>query len=669
MQFLFPLFLSAAVLISIPILIHLFYFRRFKKVYFTNVRFLKELKEETTSRSKIRNLLVLLMRIMAILFLVIAFAQPFIRQDETDSPQARTVGIFIDNSFSMNALSADVALIEVAKQRAREIIEAYEETDRFLITTNDVVARYERLVDKNTAREFVEEIEIGPSSKAFSQVSEYMKRQLDKEKNTKPVSYFISDFQKQQADLQSDVDMEINLIPIKAVQERNLSIDSVWFESPVQMSGQIARLLIKCSNYDSNPVENARISYQYEGENKPIGSVNIAANSSVTDTISFLVKGTGWQEMVLEITDYPIEFDDLYHIAFEVPDKLPVLIIQENAINRFLRAAFSSNAYYEPSFQSVDKVSYSDLPNQRLIILDGISKLSSGLVSELNGYLERGGNIIWFPPAQNRLEELNKSLQSLNLPPFSAYEQGAFEGFKLNNQSFVYRDVFERIPDNLKLPNSKIRYKSGSGRGENIISFRDGSNMLTAYENKKGIVYVVSVPLDPTASNFASSAEVFIPLLFRVPLQRREALPWSYTIGRDEALEVSLPPLRGDVSFKMKGPIEFIPSISRLGSKVVLNMHHQITEHGIYRLISNEDQDIAVFAFNYDRRESDPKSYTSSELTAMYPSYQIMDYSINLELASIISQQTKGTVLWRIALLIGLLFILAEILLLRFWKV
>jgi hypothetical protein len=638
-------------------------------VYFTNVRFLKELKEETTSRSKIRNLLVLLMRIMAILFLVFAFAQPFISQDESDTPQTRAVGIFIDNSFSMNALSEDVALIDVAKQRAREIIDAYEETDRFLISTNDLVARYERMVDKNTAIEFVEEIEIGPSSKAFSQVSEYMKRQLEKEKNTKPVIYMISDFQKQQADLQADIEMDINLIPIKAVQERNLSIDSVWFESPVQLSGQIARLLIKCSNYDSNPVENARISYQYNGENKPIGSVNIGANSSVIDTISFLVKGTGWQEMVLEITDYPIEFDDLYYIAFEVPDKLPVLIIQNNEINRFLKAAFSSNAYYEATFQSVDRVSYSDLPNQRLIILDGISKLSSGLVAELNGYLERGGNLIWFPPVQNKLEELNKSLQSLNLPVFNAYEQGQFEGFKLNNQSFVYRDVFERIPDNLKLPNSKIRYRTGAGRGEIIISFRDGSAMLTAYENQKGMVYINSVPLDRNTSNFASSAEIFIPLLFRVPLQRREALPWSYTIGIDEALEISLPPLRGDVSFKMKGPQEFIPSISRLGSKVVLNLHHQINEHGIYSLVSNEDQDIYVFAFNYDRRESDPKSYNASELTAMYPSYQVMDYSLNLELASIISQQTKGRVLWRLALIIGLLFILAEILLLRFWKV
>jgi len=47
MQFLYPSFLWALLALAIPIIIHLFYFRRFKKVFFTNVKFLKEVKEET----------------------------------------------------------------------------------------------------------------------------------------------------------------------------------------------------------------------------------------------------------------------------------------------------------------------------------------------------------------------------------------------------------------------------------------------------------------------------------------------------------------------------------------------------------------------------------------------------------------------------------------------
>ncbi|MBL0342555.1 MAG: BatA domain-containing protein [Bacteroidetes bacterium] len=75
-SFVFPGFLLASALIAIPLIIHLFNFRRFKKVYFTNVKFLKELKEETSSRSKLKHLLVLLARMLAVIFLVLAFAQP-----------------------------------------------------------------------------------------------------------------------------------------------------------------------------------------------------------------------------------------------------------------------------------------------------------------------------------------------------------------------------------------------------------------------------------------------------------------------------------------------------------------------------------------------------------------------------------------------------------------
>jgi hypothetical protein len=75
MQFLFPWFLAALLALAIPVVIHLFNFRRFKTVYFSNVKFLKEVKEETASRSKLKHLLVLAARMLALAFLVFAFAQ------------------------------------------------------------------------------------------------------------------------------------------------------------------------------------------------------------------------------------------------------------------------------------------------------------------------------------------------------------------------------------------------------------------------------------------------------------------------------------------------------------------------------------------------------------------------------------------------------------------
>lgn len=77
MQFVFQSFLWTLVLLSIPVIIHLFYFRKYQKVLFTNVHFLKELVEETATKNKLKNLLILIARLLAISALILAFAQPF----------------------------------------------------------------------------------------------------------------------------------------------------------------------------------------------------------------------------------------------------------------------------------------------------------------------------------------------------------------------------------------------------------------------------------------------------------------------------------------------------------------------------------------------------------------------------------------------------------------
>ena len=99
MQFIYPEFLFALSVLAIPIIIHLFNFRRFKKIYFTNVRFLKEIKQDTQSRSRLNHLLVLLSRLLALTFLVFAFAQPFIPA-KTNKVQSGTkrVSIYVDKA-------------------------------------------------------------------------------------------------------------------------------------------------------------------------------------------------------------------------------------------------------------------------------------------------------------------------------------------------------------------------------------------------------------------------------------------------------------------------------------------------------------------------------------------------------------------------------------------
>ena len=106
MSFAYPGFLWALLSLAIPIIIHLFNFRRVQKIFFSNTRLLKQVKEETTKRRRIKNWLILLSRLLFLSFLVLAFAQPFLPASDQFS-SGKNVVLYIDNSYSMSAPMAD----------------------------------------------------------------------------------------------------------------------------------------------------------------------------------------------------------------------------------------------------------------------------------------------------------------------------------------------------------------------------------------------------------------------------------------------------------------------------------------------------------------------------------------------------------------------------------
>jgi len=669
MQFIFPGFLIAMAVLAIPIIIHLFYFRRFKKVYFTNVKFLKELKEETSSRSKLRNLLVLLMRLLAFAFLVAAFAQPFLASDDEVDSRDRAVAIFLDNSFSMMSMDQEVPLIDRARLKVRQIVDGFGESDRFMLLTNDLLPRHQRWVDKNTIYGFIEEVELTPEVQPLSKILDRIENTFAQIPDSKLTIFIASDFQKSISDLDAASDLDITLIPLGSVNERNISIDSCWLQSPVVLQGQVARILVKVSNYDNNPAENIRLSLQYGNEKKPIGSLDIPPNSSIVDTINVTIKDSGWQEMMLEISDYPIQFDDTYFLALNIPEVIKVLSIHDLTASRYLEAAYGAISEFELTQQSINNIDYSQLSSYKLIILNGLSQLSSGLSSQISQAVSNGANLMVFPPSNGNVDAINGLLNSIGVGAYGNYEKGNFASSTLNTNAFVFADVFEKIPNNLKLPSTTGRYRLITSKGEALIGFRDGNNMLEVVSTDGGYVYLSAAPLDRDVSSIIANAEIFVPMLHRVVLHSKSSRANAYVIGIDEQIAIELPEWRGDVTYNMEGPSNFLPGIQNAGNKAVLSVFNQISKAGWYRLTSGEGNVSGVFAFNYNRLESDPAKYNVTTLKETYPNFTIIDKIASANLTDFISQKDRGTTLWRICLFLALLFLLAEVLILRFWKV
>lgn len=697
MQFLFPAFLSAIAVISIPIIIHLFYFRRFKRVYFTNVRFLKEVKEETSNRQKLRNLLVLLMRCLAIAAMVLAFAQPFIPLSSEVKKGERAVSVFVDNSFSMNALSQDAPLLELAKQRARDIVSAYGVTDRFQILTNDFEGRDQRLVSKEDALSRIEEIRSSPASRDLSKVLIRQQQCLNTGKQENKTVYVVSDFQANIADVASFRDslIDVNLVPMRAVQERNVSVDSAWFENPVQILNQPANLFVKLSNRSDEEATDIRLSLRHDGQTKPVGAVSIPARGTRLDTVSFTILHSGWHEAKLSLTDYPVQFDDDYFLTFYVAERINVLAVNGAGPNKFLDNAFLGAKYFRLDNGDARSLDYSKFADYQLIVLNELPSISSGLANELKTFCQNGGNVLAFPSQSADLGSYDAFLQNFAAGNLGAFDPTPRQASQINTEEFVFRDVFLNKSANLRLPNTQGNFKLAPARGEQILTYRDGSAFLAKYTQGEGALYCCAAPLNDQVSDLVRNGEIFVPMLFKMAIAGTKGRQIAYTIGKDEVLEAKHKvSASGETNYKLRQAVdgarptasgapnrepitdnrasstEFIPEQRIFGSKVLLTPGTQVRDAGWYRLHLQGDSTLAEFAFNYDRKESDLTFKTDEVLAEGLPSnMKVLSTNAEANFSQVVNEQERGIVLWRWCVVFALLFLALEVLFLRLWKV
>ena len=671
MSFLYPTFLYALAALAIPVIIHLFYFRRFRKVYFSNVRFLKEVKEEKSVRSRLRNLLVLLLRCLTLAALVIAFAQPYLPVSEQLRSGRKAVSVYVDNSFSMAAESDRAPLLQLARDRARDIISGYGPEDRFQVLTNALSGRSQQLMGQEAALDAVEAIRVGPESRLLSQVLDRQRAALaDDETVAFRTAYLLSDFQRNVTDLRvTDSSLAVRLLPLRALRSRNVGVDSVWFDAPVPQLDQNNLLLVRVRNYGAEPAE-ARLSLGYGGQTKPEGSLSIPAEGYAIDSVLLPIATAGSGQATLSVTDFPITFDDTYYLSFRTTDQVRVLNIDADGNPDPNLAAALALPVFAPTYTSAQNIDYGTLSDQQLIVVTELPALPSGLSEQLAQYVREGGNLLLFPAATADLPSYNDLLSRLNAAPLAAAEEVEREVTGINTEEFVFRDIFESTNRAISLPGSRVNLpiRRGGAAQRSLLTYRDGSPALVRYAEGEGNFYLSSAPLPAAYNELVRSAAIFVPMLYKMGISSGRRRPVAYTIGQDEVIETSRQQRGTDLVYKLRGPGgEFIPQQRQVGNRTVLGVSGQLPQAGVYELLA-DDEVVDRFAFNYDRRESDLRYTDPGELAAL-PNVEVLDVADPATLTQSIRERSTGRPLWRYFIWAALLFLLGEVLVLRFWKV
>lgn len=677
MEFLYPGFLWALTAVAIPVIIHLIYFRRFKKVYFSNIKFLKEIKEETTNTNKLKNLLILLARIFAIAFLVLAFAQPYIPQGEKAKSGTTGVSIYIDNSFSMEAMSDEVSLLDKAKKTALEIVEGYSEKTEFQIITNELKPEDQRWTDKKNAVEKIKTISFSPVVHTINNIISAQNQGFNINGANNKYAFWISDFQKNIFDLKTetiDSTIEYNLVILQAVRENNISIDSCYWDKPVSLLNYVNKLHIKLSNNSDEDIEEIPLSLEYNKEILPLGKFKIGANSTVTDTIDIRIKNKAWNEAKISLKDHPMVFDDEYYFTFNVPEKIKVLNInQGKGANRFLQAAFSSDQYFEFAYSDINQVDYSRLEKNNLVILEDIETMSSGMSSSMLNSIKNGLNVLFFPSANANIQSINNFLSSANANNLNQYINQPLEANKLNQKEFVLKDVYDKISGNIPPVKVKAYYQLSNFQGRNkydVINFKNNNPFISRYQIGKGQLFLCSSPFNVEINELAKNPDIFIPMLFKMSVLQQGSDKMSYTIGIDRIIEMSRLNIKKDNFLKIKnGNSEFIPKINRSNESIRLDEGGNIKKAGIYSIFYG-DSIVQKIAFNFDRKESKLEYANPENIEEkLNNNVKIFDNkNKNYNFTKMINAKERGVELWKWAIILALIFLAIEIILLRFWK-
>jgi hypothetical protein len=681
MNFLFPTFLIGLAAIAIPIIIHLFNFRKYKKVYFTNVQFLKELKQESDSKSKLKEWLILAMRILAIICLVFAFAQPFIPGKTKAKQGEKAISIYIDNSFSMESINKTGTLLENAKQYATEIANTFNASDKFQLLTNDFEGKHQRLISKE---EFIEQLNEVKISSATKSINDVIKRQQDFLRNATSKNkhiFLLSDFQKNSSMIsKSDIDTSIviSCIPIVSAEVNNVYIDSVWFETPVQQFGTqqiIHAVIINKSNKD---IENGSLKLYINNTQVSLASFNVSAGNKKDVSISFSVKIKGVNKGILKIEDYPITYDDNFYFSFNAQTTISVLVIngKETKTAGNFKSLMQNDSLFIYKENNEAAIDYSTFTKTNIIVLNELSTLTSGLTSELQKFGNNGGSVVIFPNKKSDIESYNTAFSILQLPQIIKLDTVNTKTQSINFEQGLYEGVFDKIDQRMDLPKVFEHFeftKTTNSNAQNIVLLQNGQFLISLNPLGSGKIYLFSIPSDETSSNLLKHA-LFVPTLIKMAILSLKPSPVYYKTAINEAITLNVTSNFSDKPLhiiKDDKKVDIIPEHRLMNNATTLFTQNQITEAGHYDVLENMAV-IKDLAFNFDRKESDMNFMSQEDLQKQIDEKGLKNIGIIMPdektLTNALHEVNDGKKLWKLFLFLALVFLLTEILIIRLFK-
>ncbi|MFM7730421.1 MAG: hypothetical protein ACKO6L_05240, partial [Flavobacteriales bacterium] len=514
-------------------------------------------------------------------------------------------------------------------------------------------------------------------SPAARKLSEVMLRQHDvilRSSMPNRKVFIISDLQRTVSDfanLPVDTSLRYYLIPELAQSTGNCFIDSVWFESPVRLLNQPEILHARVVNTYEDERQDLPVQWEVDGLQKSVASVTIPPKSQAVVDITFTNTEPGDKLGLLKVVDGKIAKDDDFYAAFHVASQIPVLVIHGNAVSaKPVDAVFSNDPYFKLTTVGEGNVDYGAFSSNRLIVVNQVSSMPTGLAMELGKFASNGGSVFVIPAPNASVTEYNAALSALQLGTYSNKVSASLKASEANYENPLYRDAFEQVNGNVEMPSVKA-YFPLSGDAEPLLRLQNGAPLIVVKKIGAGNAYATTVSLQDTESDLAKHA-FFPATLIRAAEFSQHVTPLSYTLGQPMAIELPNHVTSSDAAYKLihsSTRSELIPEHRNVGGKVELFVPKDLNEAGNFAVRLNESPLLGV-AMNYDRRESytehlDPQEAIALLQQAGWTNWELLEGNQEtVALAAI--DLVEGRKFWYPLVIWTLIFLALEILFIKF---
>ncbi len=639
MQFKHPELLYALFLLIIPIIIHLFQLRRFQKVEFTNVQFLKNVIMQTRKSSQLKKWLILLTRLLLIAATVFAFAQPYFSKINIKNTRVETV-IYLDNSFSMQA-KGDKG--ELLKRAVQDLITEIDNKQKITLFTNNTTY-------KNTTITAIKNdllaLEYTPNQIDYEAVI-LKGKQLFNNASTSIKNFIaLSDFQDRNTsfNLKNDSLYNIHLVKLQPVNTNNISIDSVYISKTNPSNIELSVLLNASNNQD---ISNVPISL-FEEE-------NLIAKTSISVTNNTAIFSLPIREKInakVTIEDTSLQFDNKFYFNINTQEKINVLTIYNTTPNDFLERIYTKDEFNYNAVSS-DNLNYNTIAQQNLIILNELDNLSVPLINTLKTFTSNGGSLLVIPSSKLSVSNYNELLGK------SMFEEIIDIEKKITTINYVhpvFNNVFEKEITNFQYPKVKQYFKINFNNSP-LLSFEDDQAFLIQNNN----TFVFTAALNTTNSNFTNSPLV-VPTLYNISRQSLQLPKLYYTIGKEHRFDVNVSLQQDDIlNLVTHKNLTIIPQQQTFNNKVAITTNDVPDVAGIYA-VNNKTETIKHVSYNYNKGESklnyiDFKAYKGIRISNSLPKV-INDLKSDLTINA----------LWKWFVIFALVLLIIEMLILKYFK-